>query len=69
MLEAPLPILWDLNAKGLSVLPVEQMASFALAVTGRTFVMENGRVLFSGSSSELAHDNGGLDAYLGRKHA
>lgn len=69
ILDLLFPILSDLNAKGLSVLLVEQMASYALAVTGRTYVMENGRVLFSGPSSELARDDRVLDAYLGRKHA
>lgn len=69
ILDLLFPILSDLNAKGLSVLLVEQMASYALAVTGRTYVMENGRVLFSGPSAELANDDRVLDAYLGRKDA
>ena len=69
ILDLLFPILAELNAKGLSVLLVEQMASYALAVTHRTSVMENGRVLFSGPSAELAHDDRVLDAYLGRKHS
>lgn len=68
ILDLLFPILADLNAKGLSVLLVEQMASYALAVTKRTYVMENGRVLFSGPSAELARDDRVLDAYLGRRH-
>lgn len=68
ILDLLFPILADLNAKGLSVLLVEQMASYALAVTHRTYVMENGRVLFSGPSAELTRDDRVLDAYLGRKH-
>ena len=68
ILDLLFPILADLNAKGLSVLLVEQMASYALAVTHRTYVMENGRVLFSGRSADLTRDDRVLDAYLGRKH-
>jgi branched-chain amino acid transport system ATP-binding protein len=69
ILDLLFPILAELNKKGLSVLLVEQMASYALAVTHRTYVMENGRVLFSGRSADLAHDDRVLDAYLGRKHS
>ena len=57
-----------MNREGLSILLVEQMASYALAVTHRTYVMENGRVLFDGPSSELANDPRVLDAYLGSRH-
>ena len=58
-----------LNRDGLSILLVEQMASYALAVTHRTYVMENGRMLFDGPSAELADDPRVLDAYLGRRGA
>ncbi len=67
ILEMLFPVLIDLNRKGLSILLVEQMASYALAVTDRTYVMENGRVLLEGPSSELAHDERVLGAYLGRR--
>ena len=68
ILDMLFPILAGLNAKGLSILLVEQMASYALDVTQRTYVMENGRMLFSGPSRELAADDRVLDAYLGRHH-
>jgi len=68
ILDMLFPILAELNARGLSILLVEQMASYALKVTQRTYVMENGKVLFSGPSRELAHDDRVLDAYLGRHH-
>jgi branched-chain amino acid transport system ATP-binding protein len=66
ILDMLFPILAGLNARGLSILLVEQMASYALQVTSRTYVMENGRTMFSGPSRELAHDDRVLDAYLGR---
>ena len=67
ILEMLFPVLIDLNRQGLSILLVEQMASHALAVTHRTYVMENGRVLLEGPSAELANDERVLDAYLGRR--
>lgn len=66
ILDMLFPILAKLNKGGLSILLVEQMASYALEVTARTYVMENGRTLFSGPSRELATDDRILDAYLGR---
>lgn len=66
ILDMLFPILAGLNARGLSILLVEQMASYALQVTSRTYVMENGRTMFSGPSRELANDDRVLDAYLGR---
>jgi branched-chain amino acid transport system ATP-binding protein len=65
VLDLLFPVLVDLNREGLSILLVEQMASFALQVTNRTYVMENGRILMQGSSGDLANDPRVLDAYLG----
>ena len=67
ILDMLFPVLTALNRDGLSILLVEQMASYALAVTHRTYVMENGRILFDGPSAELAGDERVLDAYLGRR--
>ncbi len=67
ILDTLFPVLAQLNKEGLSILLVEQMASYALSVTDRTYVMENGRVLFDGPSAELATDPRVLDAYLGRR--
>ena len=44
---------WSIStAQGLSILLVEQMASYALQVTHRTYVMENGRILMHGDSGD-----------------
>jgi branched-chain amino acid transport system ATP-binding protein len=67
VLDMLFPVLRDLNQQGLSILLVEQMASYALAVTDRTYVMENGQMLFNGPSAELAHDARVLNAYLGSR--
>jgi branched-chain amino acid transport system ATP-binding protein len=66
VLDLLFPVLVDLNREGLSILLVEQMASYALQVTHRTYVMENGRILMQGQSAALANDPRVLDAYLGR---
>ena len=66
ILDLLFPVLMGLNKQGLSILLVEQMASYALQVTHRTYVMENGRVLMHGNSATLANDPRVLDAYLGR---
>jgi branched-chain amino acid transport system ATP-binding protein len=65
ILDLLFPVLVDLNRDGLSILLVEQMASYALQVTHRTYVMENGRILMQGESGALANDPRVLDAYLG----
>jgi branched-chain amino acid transport system ATP-binding protein len=67
VLDMLFPVLRALNRDGLSILLVEQMASYALAVTHRTYVMENGRIRFEGASAALADDPRVLDAYLGRR--
>src|SRR5262245_54122083 len=67
ILDLLFPVLVDLNRDGLSILLVDQMASYALQVTHRTYVMENGRILMHGESRALANDPRVLDAYLGRQ--
>jgi branched-chain amino acid transport system ATP-binding protein len=67
ILDLLFPVLVDLNRDGLSILLVDQMASYALQVTHRTYVMENGRVVMHGESRALANDPRVLDAYLGRQ--
>jgi branched-chain amino acid transport system ATP-binding protein len=67
ILDLLFPVLVELNRGGLSILLVEQMASYALRVTDRTYVMENGRILMHGKSDALADDPRVLDAYLGRR--
>jgi len=54
-----------INAEGVTVLLVEQNARRALAVAARAYVLETGRVVMSGPSSELAADPRVRTAYLG----
>lgn len=54
-----------INARGVTVLLVEQNVRQALAVAHRGCVLENGRVVLSGPAAELAGDERLRKAYLG----
>ncbi len=54
-----------INARGVTVLLVEQNVRQALAVAHRGCVLENGRVVLSGPAGELAGDERLRKAYLG----
>jgi len=50
---------------GCTLLLVEQNARLALAVSDRAYVIETGRIAFSGSADELLRSESIQDAYLG----
>ena len=54
-----------LRAAGGTVLIVEQNAHAALAIADRGYVLENGRIVASGTARELLHSPAIQDAYLG----
>ena len=54
-----------LHADGLSILLVEQNVVQSLAVAGRAYVMEHGRVALSGPATAIAADPRLREAYLG----
>ena len=54
-----------LNARGLTILLVEQNVAVSLKISNRAYVLENGRVAMSGSGQELLHDDRVRQAYLG----
>ena len=55
----------DLRADGVSVLLVEQLALRALAIAGRGYVLQAGRVRAEGPSVELRQNPEVARAYLG----
>ena len=55
-----------LNREGLTILLIEQNAMQALAVTARAYVVEQGRVVHAGVSSDLANDPEIEAHYLGQ---
>jgi branched-chain amino acid transport system ATP-binding protein len=56
----------QLNQEGLTILLIEQNAKQALEVTGRAYVIEQGRIVHSGSSKDLANDPEIEAHYLGQ---
>jgi branched-chain amino acid transport system ATP-binding protein len=66
ILDMLFPVIRQLNAEGLSILLVEQMATLAMAIAPRTYVMENGRIIAEGPSKTLAKDPRVMEAYLGK---
>jgi len=54
-----------LNARGLTILLVEQNVAVSLKISDRAYVLENGRVVMSGPGGELLHDDRVRQAYLG----
>ena len=53
------------NRSGISVIVVEQNAKKILTIANRAYVMEQGRIVKSGSGQELASDSSIVEAYLG----
>jgi branched-chain amino acid transport system ATP-binding protein len=51
--------------RGTTVLLVEQNVAASLKISQRAYVLENGRVVMSGASDALLHDEGVRRAYLG----
>ncbi len=59
-------ILGDLRDEGVTILLVDQMASLALTVADRGYVLEQGRFVHAGLAAELAGDPALAAAYLGK---
>ena len=54
-----------LNRQGLTVLLVEQNVGVSLKISQHAYVLENGRIVMSGSGGELLNDHRVREAYLG----
>ncbi len=54
-----------LNARGITVLLVEQNVAVSLKISGHAYVLENGSVVMRGTGGELLHDDRVRQAYLG----
>jgi branched-chain amino acid transport system ATP-binding protein len=55
----------DLNRDGLTCLLVEQNVALSLKLASRAYVLENGRVMLTGSGADLLADDRVRSAYLG----
>ena len=58
-------IITEINRQGTTVLLVEQNARMALQIADRAYVMENGKIVLSGTGEELASSDEIKKAYLG----
>jgi branched-chain amino acid transport system ATP-binding protein len=59
-------IIMNLKGGGRTILLVEQNANMALRVAEHAYVIETGRIILEGSSSELKKDERVMKAYLGQ---
>ena len=60
-------IIRELNAEGVTILLVEQNAHMALKVAHKFYLIEGGRITFSGSPGEIEEDEVIHRAYLGAR--
>jgi branched-chain amino acid transport system ATP-binding protein len=54
-----------LNERGITILLVEQNVAVSLKISSRAYVLENGRIVLSGTGAELLHNERVRQAYLG----
>ncbi|MGH8668380.1 MAG: ABC transporter ATP-binding protein [Burkholderiales bacterium] len=54
-----------LNRRGITILLVEQNVAVSLKLSNHAYVLENGRIVMSGSGEQLLHDDRVRQAYLG----
>jgi branched-chain amino acid transport system ATP-binding protein len=65
MVQSVLATVRDLNREGLTCVLVEQNVAISLNLASRAYVLENGRVMLSGSGAALLSDDRVRQAYLG----
>ncbi len=58
-------VIKELNAKGTTILLVEQNALMALGVAHRAYVLQTGKIVLSGKAADVARDENVKKAYLG----
>jgi branched-chain amino acid transport system ATP-binding protein len=58
-------IIQQINAKGKSILLVEQNAQMALSIAHRGYVLETGRIALEGTADTLLHNPRVMEVYLG----
>ena len=58
-------IIRTLNARGMTILLVEQNVAVSLKISAQAYVLENGRIVMSGTGEALLHDDRVRQAYMG----
>lgn len=67
IVEQLMEVLRQLNAEGLTIVLVEQLAAQALAIADKAYVIANGLVDRSGPAADIARDPEVMEAFLGKK--
>jgi len=67
MAEEVVRVLRGINSAGVAILLIEQNVSKALALSHRSYVLREGRVVLTGASAELAGSDAVREVYLGRR--
>ncbi|PSP91933.1 ABC transporter ATP-binding protein [Halobacteriales archaeon QS_4_66_20] len=65
IVEDVMEIIADINDRGITVLLVEQNVQVGLELAGRNYVIDQGEIVWEGSSEELRDNRRVLDRYLG----
>lgn len=58
-------IIKEINARGTTILLIEQNANMALSIANRAYVIETGKIVLNGTSQEVASNPDVKKAYLG----
>jgi len=58
-------IIQRLNEDGMTILLVEQNVAVSLKLAAQAYVLENGRIVLSGTGADLLHNDGVRQAYMG----
>ena len=58
-------IIKDINARGTTILLVEQNANMALSIADKAYVIETGEIVLQGTAQELMNSEQVKKAYLG----
>lgn len=64
IVEETFGVIKDINERGVSVLMVEQHVEMTLEVVDHAYILEMGRIVADGTSTELANDSRVREAYL-----
>jgi len=65
LVDAIFEVIREINAKGTTILLIEQNARLALQTAGRAYVLETGSVVIEGAAKELLTSPDVQKAYLG----
>jgi branched-chain amino acid transport system ATP-binding protein len=68
-IDPSLQLINRLNSQGLTILVVEHVMKAIVAVSHRVMVLEQGRLLMTGTPQEVLSDPRVIEAYLGQKYA